>query len=146
MDNINWLSMGLSTITPIVIGYIYYHKALFGKTLMSSIGAQHQTLNPVSKAVFIGVSLVFSFLLSFFLLNFCNDGINQEGDFDNFQHGAWHGGFIAITIVTPVVLINALFQPKAWKHILINILYWFITLALMSGMLDAMNHWKNVVI
>lgn len=33
---------------------------------------------------------------------------------------------------------------RTWKHMLINIFYWIITLALMGGILDAMNQWKNI--
>ena len=87
-----------------------------------------------------------SFFLSFFLLNFNNSGINQEGDFDTFQHGVWHGTFIAITVASPIIVLNGLFGQKSWKNMLINIVYWIITLAIMGGILDAMNHWKNVVI
>ena len=68
----------------------------------------------------------------------------QEGEFDTFKHGAWHGIFIAIAVATPIIVVNGLFGHKAWKKILINILYWVITLALMGGILDAMNHWTNI--
>ena len=96
--------------------------------------------------VTLGVLIVFSFFLSFFLLNFNNSGINQEGDFDTFQHGAWHGTFIAITVVSPVIISIGYFLRISWRKILILILYWIITLALMGGILDAMNHWENVLI
>lgn len=142
MDNINWFSMALATITPLCIGYFYYHKALFGKA-WADAAVTHKKSNKVITLI---VALVLSFLLSFFLLNFNNSGINQEGDFDTFQHGAWHGAFIAITTVTPVIVIHGFFGQKTWKFMLINILYWVITLALMGGILDAMNHWENIVI
>lgn len=146
MDNINWLSMALATITPMFIGFLYYHKAVFGKAWMDSIGMTDEKAKEANMAVIFGVSIVLSFLLSFVLLNFSNDGVNQEGEFDTFQHGAWHGAFIAIIIVTPVMIINGLFEQKSWKNMLINVFYWIITLALMGGILDAMNHWENVTI
>ncbi len=146
MDNINWLSMVLATMTPMVIGYFYYHKALFGKVWLDSIGTTDKKTNKVNTVISVAAALVFSFFLSFFLLNFNNSGINQEGDFDTFKHGAWHGVFIAITTVTPVIIVNEFFGKRVWKNMLINILYWVITLALMGGILDAMNHWKNVVL
>lgn len=146
MDNINWLSMVLATMTPMVIGYFYYHKALFGKVWMDSIGITDKKTNKVNTVITVGVALVFSFFLSFFLLDFNNGGINQEGDFDTFKHGVWHGVFIAITTVTPVIIVNGLFGKRVWKNMLINILYWVITLALMGGILDAMNHWENIVL
>lgn len=144
MDNINWLSMALATLTPLAIGFLYYHKAVFGKAWMDSIGMTEEKAKEKNKVVIFGVSIVLSFLLSFFLLNFNNSGLNQEGDFDTFRHGAWHGIFIALIIATPVMVINGLFEQKTWKNTLINSFYWVITLALMGGILDAMNHWKNI--
>ncbi|OUS01054.1 hypothetical protein A9Q86_09935 [Flavobacteriales bacterium 33_180_T64] len=144
MENINWLSIILATLTPMFIGFIYYHKAVFGKAWLDSIGMTDEKAKKANLAVTLSVSLVFSFLLSFFLLNFNNDGINQEGEFDTFLHGAWHGTFIAIIIVTPVIITNGLFERKRWKSMLINVFYWIITLALMGGILDVMNHWENI--
>jgi len=77
-------------------------------------------------------------------LNFNNDGLNQEGELDTFLHGAWHGMLLAIVAVVPVIVAIRYFGQKAWKNMLINICYWIITLALMGGMLDAMNHWENI--
>lgn len=144
MDKINWLSMVLATLTPVFIGFLYYHKAVFGKAWMDSIGMTDEKAKEANMVVIFGVSIVLSFLLSFLLLNFNNSGINQEGDFDTFKHGAWHGIFLAITTATPVMVINGLFEQKTWKNMLINVFYWIITLALMGGILDAMNHWKNI--
>ena len=140
MDEINWFSMILATITPLVIGSLYYHKALFGKALTATTGTFKNRL----PAILAG--LIFSFFLSFFLLNFNNSGIDQEGQFDNFLHGAWHGFFLSVTVVSPVVLINGYFAKSSWKNQLIHFLYWVITLALMGGLLDALNHWQNVII
>lgn len=145
-DNINWLSMVLATLTPMLVGFIYYHKAVFGKAWMDSIGMTDEKAKEANMAVVFGVSIVLSFLLAFFMLNFTNDGINQEGEFDNFGHGAWHGAFAAIIIITPVMIINGLFEQKSWKNMGINVLFWIITLALMGGILDAMNHWENITI
>ena len=138
--------MFLAIITPMVIGFFYYHKAVFGKVWMDSIGITEEKAKMANMAVTFGVSIVLSFLLSFFLLNFNNSGINQEGDFDTFQHGAWHGTFLAITVVTPVIITIGLFEQKTWRNMLINVLYWVITLSIMGGILDAMNHWENITI
>ena len=143
MENINWLSMGIATITPMVIGFFYYHKAAFGRIWQDSISRSE---NKPSKVIMFSILIVFSFFLSFFLLNFNNDGINQEGSFDTFQHGAWHGTFVAITVVAPVIVATTFFARKPLKNMFINIVYWIITLAIMGGTLDAMNHWENVII
>ena len=88
------------------------------------------------------VSLIMSFFLSFFLLDF-NNGPGQEGDYDTFAHGAWHGCFVAIIIGMPILVMNGLFEFKKIKILLINLFYWIISLALMGGTIDAMNHWPN---
>jgi hypothetical protein len=146
MEITNWLSMVLATIMPLLIGLVYYHPALFGKTWMDSIGQAGRQHSRSHRVIAIAVALVFCFFLSFFLLNFNNGGINQEGDFDTFKHGAWHGAFIAITTAAPIIVINGLFGHRSWKSMLINLLYWVITLALMGGLLDALNHWENIVL
>jgi hypothetical protein len=144
MDNTNWISMVLATITPMFIGFFYYHKKVFGKVWLDSTSLTDKKTKKPNKIVAIGISIILSFFLSFVLLNFNNSGINQEGDFDTFLHGAWHGTFMAITVVSPVIVINGFFGRKPWKNMLINIFYWIITLALMGGIVDAMNHWENV--
>jgi len=144
MNDINWISMALATITPILIGFLYYHKKTFGRVWLDSINLTDRKISKSNIMVTIGISLVLSFFLSFFLLNFNNSGPNQEGDFDTFRHGAWHGIFIAITVASPVIVVNGFFGRKPWKNMLVNILFWIITLALMGGIIDAMNHWENV--
>jgi len=140
--DINWLSMALSTLIPLVIGFIYYHQNVFGSTLPKPSPRSNQQ----PRILAIIPVLLFSFFLSFFFLNFNNDGINQEGDFDNFQHGAWHGFFVAVTVVFPVVIVMGYFLRISWKNILIHLFYWLLTLPLMGGIMDAMNHWDNITL
>ena len=144
MDNVNWISMILASLTPMFIGFFYYHDAVFGKVWKDSINLTAGKAKESNKLLTISTAIIFSFLLSLFLLTFNNDGINQEGKFDTFQHGAWHGAFIAILVVIPIIALNGLFEKKAWKSILINALYWIITLTIMGGIVDVMNHWTNI--
>ena len=141
MNDVNILSIALATATPALIGLIYYHKCVFGWVWKDTVGI---TDNKRNRAIGLLMSLIISFLMSMFLLSFNNDGINQEAEFDTFAHGAWHGTFIAIAVVTPVIVINGFFAQWSWKGVVINIVYWIITLALMGGIVDAMNHWENI--
>ncbi|MBT8257968.1 MAG: DUF1761 domain-containing protein [Bacteroidia bacterium] len=142
MEPINWLSMVIATLTPLVVGFIYYNKNVFGKAWMISLGKTEEDLKQGNKALIFGLSIVLSFLLAFFLLNF-NNSPGQEGEFDTFRHGAWHGIFISVVVGIPIMVINGLFELKKAKNLLINIGYWVLTLALMGGVIDAMNHWPN---
>jgi len=52
---------------------------------------------------------------------------------------------VVVTVVIPVVMINGIYSKRTWKEILITISFWIISLALMGGIVDAMNHWQNVL-
>ena len=142
MEETNWLSIVISSLIPIIIGFIYYHKNLFGKAWMSSLNITEEDLKKGNKALILGLSIVMSFLLSIFLINF-NNSTGQEAEFDNFAHGAWHGFFVAFVVGMPILFISGLFELKKIKNLIINVIYWMITLAIMGGILDAMNHWPN---
>ena len=140
MEQTNWLSIVISSLVPIIIGFIYYNKNLFGEAWMNSLGITEEDLKKGNKLLILGVSIIMSFLLSIFLLNF-NNSEGQEAQFDNFAHGAWHGFFVALVVGMPILLISGLFELKKMKNLIINVAYWIITLALMGGILDTMNHW-----
>lgn len=143
MQEINWLSMVLATITPMVMGLVWYSKPLFGKAWMASIGMTEEKQKSANMPMIMGISLVMSFLIAFFLLNF-NNGAGQEGVYDTFKHGAAHGAIISAFLIIPVFITNGLFEQKSWSNILINAGYWIVTLALMGGIVDFMNHWSDV--
>ncbi|MFT5166163.1 MAG: UDP-N-acetylmuramyl pentapeptide phosphotransferase/UDP-N-acetylglucosamine-1-phosphate transferase [Saprospiraceae bacterium] len=140
---INWLSLVLATLVPTVVGFIYYHTALFGKAWMASIGMTEEKARSGNMPVMMGVSLVMSFLIAFFLLGF-NNGLGQEAEFDTFKHGATHGVIISLFFVIPIMITNGLFEQRSWKNMLINAGYWIITLAIMGAIVDGMNHFPNV--
>jgi len=142
MENVNWLSMVIATITPMVVGFIYYNPKVFGNIWMKSLGITEEDIKKQNMAKTYGIAIVMSFILAFFLLNF-NNSPGQEGEFDSFKHGAFHGLFLTIVVAMPILMTNGLFELKNLKNIFINIGYWLITFVLMGGVLDAMNHWPN---
>jgi hypothetical protein len=142
MPQPNWIAIIVATLIPMIIGFIYYHKALFGKAWMSSLGLTDDDLKKGNMGVIFGVSLLMSFLLSWFLLSNV-DGPGQEGPYDSFKHGAFHGAILGLFVAMPVLVTNGLFERKNFKNLAINTVYWLITLALMGGVIDALNHWPN---
>ena len=144
MENANWLSMVIATIIPMVVGFIYYNPKVFGNAWMKSLGITEEDIKKQNMAKTYGIAIIMSFLLAFFLINF-NNSPGQEGEFDSFKHGAFHGLFLTVVMAMPILMTNGLFELKSLKNIFINIGYWLITLVLMGGVLDAMNHWPNVM-
>lgn len=142
MEHTNWLSILVASLIPMLLGFIYYHAKVFGKVWMKSLGKTEEDFKGTNMLVVFGVSIIMSFLLSIFLINF-NNSPGQEGEFDTFLHGAWHGAFIGILVAMPVLVTNGLFELKNFRNLAINTVFWILTLALMGGVLDVMNHWPN---
>lgn len=140
MPQPNWIAVIIAALIPMLMGFIYYHKAVFGKAWMKSLGLTDADMKGGNMAVIFGVSLLMSFMMSMFLLGNV-DGPGQEGRYDSFKHGALHGVILGIMIAVPVLVTNGLFERKNFSNLAINALYWIITFALMGGVLDAMNHW-----
>jgi len=141
-NSINWLSFIIAVIIPTITGFLWYGKFAFGNAWMASIGMTEEKMKEANMALTFGLSLVMAALMAFFLLQF-NNGVGQEGEFDSFKHGAAHGGVLSAFLIIPIMISNGLFEQKTWTNILINAGYWLVTLALMGGVLDAMNHWTH---
>ena len=150
-------------IIPLLVGAAYYSKALFGKSWMDVNGFRDEDLEGGNMALILGLSylfgVIFSFALSGIVIHQTNvfqmmmpdvmesgnaaqqqftDLMNQYGSrYRNFSHGALHGGVVGLFIALPMIAINALFERRGWKYILIHTGYWLITSILVGGLLCA---------
>ncbi|MEM6320448.1 MAG: DUF1761 domain-containing protein [Bacteroidota bacterium] len=142
MEEINWLSIAIASITPALVGAIWYSKFLFGPIWINDADPPEQKRSTTKVLLAVLASFLVSLVLSFVLLNFNNSPADQDSvAFDTFQHGAWHGAFIGLIVIAPVLILNGLLEVKNWKRVAINLGYWVVSLMLMGGVLDAMNHW-----
>jgi hypothetical protein len=142
MPQPNLLAIVIAALIPMIMGFIYYHPKVFGKAWMQSLGMTEADLKKGNMGVILGISLLMSVFLSFFMLVNV-DGPGQEGEFDSFKHGMFHGVLIGIMVAMPVLVTNGLFERKNLKNLAINTLYWIITIGLMGGVIDMLNHWPN---
>lgn len=142
MPQPNLLAIVIAALIPMFMGFIYYHPKVFGKVWMESLGLKEEDLKKGNMGVILGISLVMSILLSMFMLVNV-DGPGQEGEFDSFKHGVFHGVLVGIMVAMPVLVTNGLFERKNLKNLAINTLYWIITIGLMGGVIDMLNHWPN---
>lgn len=138
MQDVNWLSFVFAALIPLLVGFIWYHPKVFGKAWMHSIGMTEEKAKQANMAVVFGVSIFMSGLMALFMLSYVN-GPTQEGQFDTFGHGAFHGLGIGIVLAIPILVTNGLFEQRSWKNMLINAGYWTLCFVLMGGVLDAMN-------
>jgi len=152
---LNYLAIAVAAIIPLFIGAIWYNPKVFGTAWMNASGMTEEKIKNANMGVIFGLTLVLSFLLAFSVngmvihqvaasqLAFTNPDseafkafMEEFGDVHrSFGHGALHGAVGAIFFVLPVLGINALFERKGAKYILINVGYWLVTLTVMGAIL-----------
>ncbi|MAM29349.1 MAG: hypothetical protein CMC13_10025 [Flavobacteriaceae bacterium] len=159
----NLLIVALAALVPLVVGFIYYSPKTFGNAWMKTANVTEAQLKSGNKAKIFGVTLILSFILSFFVFGLvvhqtdyyslfaAEPGFLEEGSevmnqidsfmeqyggyYRTFKHGALHGGLVGVFVGLPIIMINGLFETKSLKYGFINAGYWIITLSLMGGIL-----------
>jgi hypothetical protein len=152
-----------AALIPLLTGFIWYHPKVFGNTWMKAAGITPEEGKGANMALVFGLTYIFSILIGM-TLNFItihqwtllslladNQDLQQEGSASNlrlkeliaefggkfrtFGHGALHGFLSALTFVTPILAINAMFERKGFKYIAVNSGYWILTFLLMGGII-----------
>lgn len=137
-----YLPIIVAGFIPMVMGFVWYHKAVFGKPWMESLGFTDEDLQGGNMGIIMGLALLLSMMLSFALkgtfigVHGGIEALTEAGDM-NFGHGAFHGVLTAIFLGLPVLITNGLFERKSAKNLLINAAYWIVTIGLMNGLLAA---------
>ena len=156
---INWLAILAATLVTLPVGFIWYNKHVFGTVWMRETGITEESAKNANMLKIFGLTIFFSFMMAFFLPPIVIHQIGAlqltGGDeaaalpsyhefikdyahsFRTFKHGALHGSMLGIFIILPAIGINAQYEGKSWKYILINAGYFIASLALMGGILCA---------
>lgn len=166
MIKINFLAVALAALIPLVVGFLWYNKKTFGNAWMKASGVTPETGKGMNMALVFGLTYVFSFLVALTMnfvtihqfgvmstlanepgfgetgsdiMNYFNDFMSKYGtNFRTFKHGALHGTITGIFLALPVIAVNAMFERKGFKYILINAGFWIVCMALMGGVVCAM--------
>lgn len=76
----NMLSVLVAALVPMIMGFIWYHPNVFGKTWQRETGLSDEKMKGGNMPLIFGLSFVFSFILAF--------GLNVVVVHDSFVHGA----------------------------------------------------------
>lgn len=162
----NFIAIGLASLIPMIIGFIWYNPKVLGTAWMKAADMTDEKIKGANMGVIFGVSFLLSFILAVMIqvlvihqvhfgsiLMFQPD-FNEAGSvsselynklmelyghsYRTFKHGAFHGTMAGLLLFTPVLAVNALFERKGFKYIVINAGYWIISMAIMGGIISAM--------
>jgi len=153
----NWIAVIAAALVTLPIGFIWYNPKVFGTVWMRESGMTEEKAKGANMAKVFGLAVVFSFILAFFLPTIVIHqmgalqltGGNPEAalpsyhafiadyatNFRTFKHGALHGSLLGLFVVLPTMAINALFERKSAKYVLINAGYFIVSLAIMGGII-----------
>jgi hypothetical protein len=162
----NLIAVLLAALVPMITGFIWYNKNVFGTAWSKAAGMTEDKMKGGNMALIFGLSYLLSFLLAFAMqfivihqahvysvvmgdpaLNDASSELSMMlknffekygNNFRTFKHGALHGTIAGITVALPIIGTNALFERKSFKYVAINAGYWILTIALMGGVVCAM--------
>jgi hypothetical protein len=154
----------LTALVPLVVGFIYYNPKVVGGAWMKVNGFTLEGMREGSNmALSLGLSYLLSVILAFLLPSVVihqfhlqsivngAEGVGVAGsevqnlldafmskygtNFRTFKHGALHGTIASVFFALPIIGINAIFERRGGKYVLIHWGYWAITLFIMGGII-----------
>ena len=162
----NFLAILVAALVTLPIGFIWYHKSVFGNAWMKSIGKTEEQVRPKNMVVTLLLSILCGFLISLSLNNMVihqfplqslmmatpeafTDPNSEAGklfttmmtkymnEFRTFKHGALHGFLTGLLFIIPIYAVSYMHERRSFKLIMINAGYWVVTLAIMGGIICA---------
>lgn len=151
----NYLAILVSSLSTLLVGFVWYNPKVFGTIWMRETGMTEEKAKQGNMAKIFGLTIFYSLMLALTLPQLVNHEVGalqaaggnandpalleflkvHHGKFLSFKHGALHGIFAGIFFALPITAINALFEQKSWKYILVNAGYWIVSFAIMGAIL-----------
>lgn len=151
----------IAAIIPLLVGFVWYHPKVFGTQWQKEAGIKTEQMTGANMPLIFGLTFFFSILIAVMMcvisvhqlhigsifadtpefsqtgteLNTWYVGFMEKygHNFRSFKHGAFHGTLAGIFFALPIIGVNALFERRSAKYILINVGYWIVSLALVGG-------------
>lgn len=143
---------------PLFVGFFWYNEKVFGTAWMKETGLTKEDGKKANMPLIFGLTFLFSIFLSFAISSivihqsalysifaelkgpedqaYLAEFFKKYGTlYRTFKHGVFHGLLSSITIVLPLIGVNALFEGRSFKYIFINVGYWATCLMLMGGVI-----------
>jgi Protein of unknown function (DUF1761) len=162
--HVNWIVVALCSFIPLVVGFLWYSKMLFGQAWMDASGMTMEKAKSANMPKMLGITFVLGLIISSAMAPivihqmgvysvfgggmgelanpssaaslYFNDFMSKYGtNFRTFKHGALHGALTGLFIALPVIATMALYEMKSFKYIAINTGYWIVSLALIGGVI-----------
>lgn len=122
-ENANWLQAAVAAVSSFVIGFIWYHKAVFGKIWMADTGMTEEKARQGNMPLSFGLSFVVMLVTAVYLSQWAGAGAEMA-----IKMALQIGIFFVITFKAT----HYLFNQKSFRLWLIDSLYDLVVLAVMG--------------
>ena len=130
--DINYLAVLAASLVGFVVGFLWYGP-LFGKPWMIAVGLDPEVVRnspkPRMQRIFT-ISFILQYIMAYCLAMF----LGNETDA---ALGALYGFLTGLPWIAFAIAINALYEGKSFKYMLINGGYWTVTFTLMGLIIGA---------
>lgn len=130
---VNYLAIIVSGVAAMIVGFLWYSPALFGKPWMKLMGFTEKSMEAAKKEM--GKTYGISFLLALLMAYVLTHVIAMSENFyhyDKFMTGLTSGFWIWLGFVAPVQMTDVLFGGKKWSLFAINTGYQLASLIAMG--------------
>lgn len=165
MEQPNWWLILVVAFIPLVIGSIYYHPSVFGKSWMRTSEISEERAQSGNKIKIFGLAYLFCVLGAYIL---CMNSVHQNSVFQlffgdpamadasssvstflsnfmdtygdrhrSFGHGVIHGMEFALFVGLTLIGTHALFERRPFKYTMIHLGFWILNFGIMGGLLCA---------
>lgn len=162
----NWWVIPVAAFIPLMVGYVWYNKKVFGNAWMKAAEISEERAQSGNMIRIFGLTYLFSILASYMLTMISvhqsgmvqlflgepmlNDASSEAaklmsslmenyGDrHRSFGHGLIHGMEAALFFGLPLIGINTLFERRPFKYAMIHIGYFMVSFGLMGGLVCAL--------
>lgn len=130
ISQLNWLAIVAATVVTFVVGFLWYNPKTFGAAWMQETGMTDEKAKSANMGKVFGASFVMSFILMFNMAMMFGTEINAT-------EGALYGFLTGFGFVTMGIGVNAMYEQRSFRYVLINGGYWMVSLSISGYILGA---------
>ena len=155
---LNFIMIFATALAPLALGFVWYNPKVLGTAWVKATGLTEEQLKGANMPLILGLTYFFGLLITISLHSIVihqmgvysllmsdpkavaanselyNSIMEAHGhSFRTYKHGALHGAISSIFLILPIIGINALFERRGWKYILIHTGYWIATFTVMGA-------------
>ncbi len=122
----------LSGVASLFLGFIWYHKKVFGTAWMKETGMTEEKAQSGNMAMIFGLTFIVSVYMAYEM-----KWINHDDPLPAILHGMYHGAKHVGVFAFGAILVNALYEQRSFKFILINGGFWIVVFAVIGAIMTA---------